>query len=135
MMSKPFTGLPKLPAENTEPWPAPPQQIAQEYFPDASPGQLEEIIWGLTGFPWFWHIGVDGNTPLQCFHTQLRKAQDLINKGMDIGEQLYEAWDKPMAEIKERIKVRAYYLWEAAGRPEGRSDEFYYAAKKAIMGT
>jgi hypothetical protein len=28
------------------------------------------------------------------------------------------------------IALRAYQLWDAAGRPEGKSDEFYFAAEE-----
>ena len=28
------------------------------------------------------------------------------------------------------IALRAYQLWDAAGRPEGRSDEFYFQAEE-----
>jgi hypothetical protein len=30
------------------------------------------------------------------------------------------------------IALRAYQLWDAAGRPEGRSEEFYYAAEQEL---
>ena len=30
------------------------------------------------------------------------------------------------------IALRAYQLWDAAGRPEGRSDEFYFAAEEEL---
>lgn len=122
-------GLPKLPPENTEAWPATPLEIAQEYFPDASKEALDHIIWGLTGFPHFWNISEQGQTPLQCFHYQLREVRRLLDAGVSIDQQTYECWDKPMLELKEKTKVRAYYLWEAAGRPEGRDKEFYYQAQ------
>jgi len=121
-------GLPKLPPENTEPWDGTPKEIAQEYFPDATPNQLSEIIWGLTGFPHFWHIPEDGNTPLQCFHTQLREARTLLNNGVSIHEQLYLVWDKPWEELKERTRVRAYYIWLEQGKPEGKHLEHWEQA-------
>jgi hypothetical protein len=34
-----------------------------------------------------------------------------------------------MSEIEEAIRRRAYELWEHAGRPDGRSDEFWHAAR------
>lgn len=49
------------------------QQIAREYFPQASDDELENIIWGYTGFPAFWNIPADGKTPTQCFRKQLRE--------------------------------------------------------------
>jgi len=30
------------------------------------------------------------------------------------------------------IALRAYQLWDAAGRPEGRSDEFYLVAEEEL---
>jgi hypothetical protein len=34
-----------------------------------------------------------------------------------------------MSEIEEAIRRRAYELWEHAGRPHSRSDEFWHAAR------
>ena len=34
-----------------------------------------------------------------------------------------------MEGMERMIRERAYQLWERAGRPEGRSDEFWLAAK------
>jgi hypothetical protein len=34
-----------------------------------------------------------------------------------------------MSDIEEAIRRRAYELWEHAGRPDGRSDEFWHAAR------
>ena len=39
-----------------------------------------------------------------------------------------------MSDIEETIRRRAYELWEDAGRPEGRSDEFWLAAEVEILG-
>ena len=33
---------------------------------------------------------------------------------------------------KEEIRTAAYFLWEAAGRPEGRSEEFWNKAKTKV---
>ena len=30
------------------------------------------------------------------------------------------------------IPIRAYQLWEAAGRPEGRDEEFYFQAEEEL---
>ena len=30
------------------------------------------------------------------------------------------------------IALRAYQLWEAAGRPEGRDEEFYFQAEEEL---
>jgi hypothetical protein len=40
-----------------------------------------------------------------------------------------------MDDREETIRRRAYHLWEGAGRPEGRSDEFWHAARAEIEGT
>ncbi len=37
-----------------------------------------------------------------------------------------------MNTIEHRIRDHAFRLWERAGRPDGRSDEFWSAAKTAI---
>jgi hypothetical protein len=35
---------------------------------------------------------------------------------------------------EDRIRVRAYFLAEAAGFPEGRAEEFWFKAEKEILG-
>jgi hypothetical protein len=35
-----------------------------------------------------------------------------------------------MAEFVPNIAFRAYQLWDAAGRPEGRSEEFWFQAEE-----
>ncbi len=35
-------------------------------------------------------------------------------------------------EYEQRIRERAQQLWEEAGRPEGQSDHFWYAAQHAF---
>lgn len=39
-------------------------------------------------------------------------------------------YDDPqqMDGFREAVRDTAYFLWEQAGRPEGRSDEFWYKA-------
>jgi hypothetical protein len=38
-----------------------------------------------------------------------------------------------MAEpSKQEIDARAYQLWEQAGRPEGREDEFWHLAEQEL---
>ena len=36
------------------------------------------------------------------------------------------------AESEHRIRERAYHLWEADGRPEGRAEEYWERAKEAM---
>ena len=33
---------------------------------------------------------------------------------------------------EQRIRELAYHLWDKAGRPDGRADEFWYAARREI---
>jgi hypothetical protein len=35
-----------------------------------------------------------------------------------------------MSDDVPNIPLRAYQLWDAAGRPEGRSEEFYFLAEE-----
>lgn len=34
---------------------------------------------------------------------------------------------------KKAVEVRAYYLWESAGRPDGRHEEFWFQAERQLM--
>jgi hypothetical protein len=53
-----------------------PLDIAREYLPHLSDGALDAIIWEQTGFPGFWNIPADGNTPEECFRSQLQRYRD-----------------------------------------------------------
>lgn len=35
-----------------------------------------------------------------------------------------------MANFEERVRERAYYLWQQAGAPEGRAEEFWDEAER-----
>lgn len=48
-------------------------EVVREYFPDASDEEIDWIVWEQTGFPSFWNIPKDGNTPEECFRKQLRE--------------------------------------------------------------
>ena len=37
--------------------------------------------------------------------------------------------EQNMNENKQMIREQAYELWDHAGRPDGRSDEFWFAAR------
>jgi hypothetical protein len=39
-----------------------------------------------------------------------------------------------MDDLREAVRSRAYELWERAGRPAGRSEEFWIAAQQEIGG-
>ena len=57
------------------------QQIAREYFPEATEEEIEFIIWGKTGFPSFWQIPKDGATPEECFRKQLAEFAASVKEG------------------------------------------------------
>ena len=50
--------------------------IAKDIFPDATGEFLEFVIWEKTGFPSFWNIPKDGNTPEECFRNQLLQFKE-----------------------------------------------------------
>jgi hypothetical protein len=56
-----------------------PHSIAKEYFPAADDDFIEFVIWEETGYPSFWNIPKDGNTPEECLRTQLRKFKEKQN--------------------------------------------------------
>lgn len=37
-----------------------------------------------------------------------------------------------MTDADDRIRDRAYQLWDQAGQPEGREDEFWYRAEREL---
>ena len=39
-----------------------------------------------------------------------------------------------MTEIEKRVRELAYRLWDEAGRPEGRADEFWFIALREVTG-
>jgi hypothetical protein len=39
-----------------------------------------------------------------------------------------------MSSIEEAVRRRAYELWEQAGQPEGRSEEFWFASIAELEG-
>lgn len=51
-------------------------KIAKEYLPDVTDDDLNCIIWGRTGFPSFWDVPKDGNTPEECFRKQFEKIKE-----------------------------------------------------------
>ena len=60
------------------------QEVAREYFPDASDAELEHIIWGKTGFPGFWPN--KDLTPEENFRNQLKELQEAV-KIVPLNEQ------------------------------------------------
>ena len=61
-----------------------PYKIAKEYFPNKDNKFLDYVIWNETGFPSFWYIPEDGNTPEECFRKQLKECAEKIKKTEDI---------------------------------------------------
>lgn len=39
-----------------------------------------------------------------------------------------------MTDAEREVRERAYVLWEQAGRPEGRSEEFWFLAQQEMYG-
>ena len=39
-----------------------------------------------------------------------------------------------MSDLNERVRVRAYQMWEEAGWPDGRDEEFWFAALRELDG-
>jgi hypothetical protein len=39
---------------------------------------------------------------------------------------------EPEKAIEDRVRDRAYALWEKDGRPDGRSDEYWQQARSAV---
>jgi len=37
-------------------------------------------------------------------------------------------------DLEERIRQRAYELWEDSGRPEGGAEEFWHRAERELKG-
>jgi hypothetical protein len=35
-------------------------------------------------------------------------------------------------DLERHIRIRAYEMWEAEGRPEGRADEYWHRARERI---
>ena len=48
-------------------------EIAREYFPEKDDEFLNYVISEETGYPSFWCIPQDGNTPEECFRKQLKE--------------------------------------------------------------
>lgn len=53
--------------------------LVREYFPDATDAEADSILWGKTGFPEFWNIPEDGNTPEECCRKQLQALKEELN--------------------------------------------------------
>jgi len=56
------------------------QEVVREYFPGASDGKVELVLWKYTGFPEFWNIPKDGATPEAYLRKQLEDLKDKANE-------------------------------------------------------
>tara|TARA_Y100000310_G_scaffold91334_1_gene88694 strand:+ start:11536 stop:11943 length:408 start_codon:yes stop_codon:yes gene_type:complete len=81
------------------------KDIVLKYFPFISDDAVEHIMWGLTGWPGFWHIPEDGNTPMECFETQVRQAKEKVDQGISIDQQYDEGWDQNPFKVKQFEKI------------------------------
>lgn len=54
--------------------------IAREIFPNKTESFLDYVIWNETGFPSFWNIPEDGETPEACLRKQLNDLKNRIAK-------------------------------------------------------
>lgn len=54
-------------------------EIAKEYFPDYGRGKLAYILWEYTGYPAFWNMPEDGETPEECLRKQLLAASRTLS--------------------------------------------------------
>ena len=55
-------------------------ELIRKYFPDISDRDAEAILWEETGYPAFWDIPEDGNTPEECCRKQLQEFKDKLSK-------------------------------------------------------
>ena len=54
-------------------------ELVREYFPEATKDEIDFILWEKTGFPSFWDIGIDGNTPEECLRKQLQDYKNEVD--------------------------------------------------------
>jgi|tagenome__1003787_1003787.scaffolds.fasta_scaffold7886910_1 hypothetical protein len=50
----------------------------------------------------------------------------------DEKNKAYDKQDEDSAHREQRIRERAYGMWEAEGCPEGRADEYWHRAQELI---
>jgi hypothetical protein len=51
-------------------------KIVREFFPDLPDDPAGYVLWNETGFPEFWFIPEDGETPEECLRTELRRYKE-----------------------------------------------------------
>jgi hypothetical protein len=47
--------------------------VIREYIPNVTEMEAEFIVWEKTGYPSFWDIPTDGQTPEECFRKQVQE--------------------------------------------------------------
>jgi hypothetical protein len=74
-------------------------------------------------------------------HAIQYSGHQIVPSGTDFGlrdwsaSRAYSSEEMPMENpTKEQIIHRAYQLWEQAGKPEGRDQEFYHQAEEELKG-
>ena len=50
--------------------------LVREYFPNISDEGADALLWEYTGFPCFWNIPEDGETPEECCRKQLAALKE-----------------------------------------------------------
>lgn len=53
-------------------------ELVREVFPDATDDEADYILWEHTGFPSFWNIPEEGETPEECCKFQLELLKERI---------------------------------------------------------
>lgn len=53
---------------------------------------------------------------------------------MSQGVQEFRQQELDGQEFEDQVRQRAYQLWEQEGRPEARSDEFWFRAMQELRG-
>lgn len=92
--------------------------LEQEGLEGVTEDLAQLILWECTGFPCFWQIGVDGDTPIQCLHTQLRGwakvavlSKDKASKILAHEDPWY-GWREAIAEIEAESRETTRALLE-----------------------
>jgi len=92
--------------------------LEQEGLADVTEDLAELILWECTGFPCFWQIGIDGDTPIQCLHTQLRGWAKVAVLSKDKASKIlahetpWYGWREALAEIEAENQAMTNRLLE-----------------------
>ena len=70
--------------------------IIREYFPDATDEFCEFVLWEKTGYPSFWNIPSDGNTPEECMRKQLQEFKNEVT--FSVSQSQYQKSEDPQSE-------------------------------------